>query len=219
MASLTPADLPTVLPVFPLQGALLLPGGQLPLNVFEPRYRAMTEDAMGGARLIGMIQPKVKERIAADDAPGLHKTGCVGKITSFTETSNGRYLINLTGICRFDVARELPPMRGYRRVEPDWAPYRADFDAPAEGLFDRHALVEALKCYLARNDFAADWKAVEGTCTADLVVLLAAMCPFTPIEKQALLEAPDLKTRAEILIAITEIELAKKNTEGEPQLQ
>jgi hypothetical protein len=202
MASLTPADLPSILPVFPLQGALLLPGGQLPLNVFEPRYRALVEDAMGGARLVGMIQPKVKERIAPDDAPGLYKTGCVGKITSFTETSDGRYLINLTGICRFDVARELPALRGYRRVEPAWSPYLGDFETPAESAFDRPALIAALRSYLARNEFAADWKAVEGTCTAELVVLLAAMCPFDAIEKQALLEAPDAAERGRVLISL-----------------
>lgn len=202
MASLAPADLPPILPVFPLQGALLLPGGQLPLNIFEPRYKAMVEDAMGGARVIGMIQPKVKEKTQADDRPDLHRIGCVGKITSFTETSDGRFLINLTGVCRFDVKRELPLLRGYRRVEPDFAAYLADFDSPAEGAFDRPALVAALKDYLARNEFSADWKAVEDTCTADLVVLLAAMCPFTAIEKQALLEAPSAAERARTLTTL-----------------
>jgi hypothetical protein len=202
MATLTPADLPPILPVFPLQGALLLPGGQLPLNIFEPRYRAMIEDAMGGPRVIGMIQPTTKERTEADDKPGLHRTGCVGKITSFTETSDGRYLINLTGVCRFDVKRELPTMRGYRRVEPDFAGYLGDFEAPGENAFDRGALVAALKAYLARNEYAADWKAVEETCTADLVVLLAAMCPFSAIEKQALLEAPNAAERARTLTAL-----------------
>ncbi|MCW5772122.1 MAG: LON peptidase substrate-binding domain-containing protein [Rhodospirillaceae bacterium] len=202
MASLTPADLPPILPVFPLQGALLLPGGQLPLNIFEPRYRAMIEDAMGGARVIGMIQPKVKERISADDKPEFHRTGCLGKITSFTETSDGRYLINLTGVCRFDVKRELPLLRGYRRVEPDWTPYHGDFSAPPESAFDRGAIVDALKTYLSRNEYSADWKAVEDTCTADLVVLLAAMCPFSPIEKQALLEAPDAGERGRILTSL-----------------
>jgi Lon protease-like protein len=202
MAAVTPAELPPTLPVFPLQGALLLPGGQLPLNIFEPRYRAMVEDAMAGARLIGMIQPKIKERIAPEDKPDFHRTGCVGKITSFTETSDGRYLINLTGVCRFDVKRELPLLRGYRRIEPDWMPYQGDFTAAPESSFDRAALVEALKTYLTRNEFSADWKAVEGTCTADLVVLLAAMCPFSPIEKQALLEAPDAVARSRILTSL-----------------
>ena len=202
MASLTPADLPGILPVFPLQGALLLPGGQLPLNIFEPRYRAMVEDAMGGMRLIGMIQPKVRERLDPDDKPSLHRIGCVGKITAFSETSDGRYLINLTGVCRFDVTRELLPIRGYRRVEPDFDAYKGDFEAPCESAFDRPALVEALKGYLSRNDYAADWKAVEDTCTADLVVLLAAMCPFTAIEKQALLEAPNAAERARTLTSL-----------------
>jgi Lon protease-like protein len=202
MATLAPADLPPILPVFPLQGALLLPAGQLPLNIFEPRYKAMIEDAMGGARLVGMIQPKVKEKTQADDKPDLHRTGCAGKITSFTETSDGRFLINLTGVCRFDVKRELPLLRGYRRVEPDFAAYHGDFEPAAETVFDRPALVAALKDYLTRNEFSADWKAVEDTGTADLVVLLSAMCPFTAIEKQALLEAPSAAERARTLTTL-----------------
>ncbi len=202
MTLLAPADLPPTLPVFPLQGALLLPGGQLPLNIFEPRYKAMVEDAMGSVRLIGMIQPRLREKTTPDDKPELYRTGCAGKITSFSETGDGRYLINLTGVCRFDTLRELPLLRGYRRVEPDWAPYRGDFDAPAETAFDRPAIVAALKDYLSRNEFGADWKAVEETGTADLVTLLAALCPFAPIEKQALIEAADGPERARVLITL-----------------
>ncbi len=202
MTSLTFADLPPTLPVFPLEGALLLPGGQLPLNIFEPRYRAMTEDAMGSQRLIGMIQPKVKERTAPDDKPELFDAGCAGKITAFSESGDGRYLINLTGICRFGVRREMPLLRGYRRIEPDWAPYAADFETPAEQAFDRTALLKALKTYLARNNFGADWKAVEGTDTPALVVLLAGMCPFSPGEKQALLEAATPARRSHVLISL-----------------
>ena len=134
-----------ILPIFPLQGALLLPGGQLPLNIFEPRYRAMIEDAMGGNRLIGMIQPRIKERIAPADQPEIYRTGCAGKITSFSETGDGRYIIDLAGLGRFAIKRELPPMRGYRRVEADCAPYADDFDAAAIAPSDRAALLEALQ--------------------------------------------------------------------------
>jgi hypothetical protein len=202
MVSLSFADLPQTIPIFPLQGVLLLPGGQLPLNIFEPRYRAMVEDAMAGLRLIGMIQPRVKERLAPDDRPEIYQAGCAGKITAFSETGDGRYLINLTGVCRFGIKRELPEMRGYRRVEADWAPYAADVAPPAGDPADRADLLEAFKAYLARNAFNADWPAIEKLPTGDLVLVLAASCPFAPPEKQALLEAPAPGERARILISL-----------------
>ncbi len=213
MTSLTFADLPPALPVFPLEGALLLPGGQLPLNIFEPRYKAMIEHAMGSQRLIGMIQPRVKERITPDDKPDLHETGCAGKITAFSETGDGRFLINLTGICRFGIKREMSMIRGYRRVEPDWAPFAADFETPVEQAFNREAVLDALKTYLARNNYGADWKAVECTETPALVVLLAAMCPFSPGEKQALLEASTPARRAHVLISL--LAMGGGHTRGE----
>jgi hypothetical protein len=202
MAEAETGALPETIPIFPLQGAMLLPGTQLPLNIFEPRYKAMCEDAMEGARLVGMIQPRVKERIAPGDAPALYRTGCVGRIASFETTEDGRYLIVLGGLCRFDIVEELPPARGYRRVRADYAPYRADFAAAAETAYDRPALLAALRVYLARTGLAADWKAIEDTSSADLVGIFAALCPFSPPEKQALIEARDGPARAATLIAL-----------------
>ena len=137
--------LPQVLPIFPLPGVLLLPGGRLPLNIFEPRYVAMVRDALSGERLIGMIQPNE----AAEDvgAAPTYSTGCTGRITAFSETDDGRYLITLTGLIRFDVARELPALSGYRRVMPDYSRFRGDLsDDPAQ--IDREAFLEALGTYL-----------------------------------------------------------------------
>ncbi len=201
-----PEDIPETLAIFPLQGALLLPRGRLPLNIFEPRYKAMVEDAMAGDRLIGMIQPLVKETLDSEEKPEIYGTGCIGKITSFSETDDGRYLITLTGICRFEITRELPAQRGYRRVTPKVAPYLRDFEAPvSEVTVDRDRLVEAMTDYFSQHDLAPDWESVNDTPTADLVAAMAMLCPFTSSEKQALLETDDLADRARVMIALMEM--------------
>ncbi len=194
--------LPGVLPIFPLAGVLLLPRGRLPLNIFEPRYLAMTRDALAGPRLIGMIQPTEEERPGA--APRVYPVGCAGRMVSFSETEDGRYLITLKGLIRFAVAAELEAERGYRRVVPDFAPFRADLE-PDRGAVDRPRLMAALKAYLAIQGFSVDWTAVEGTEDERLVTSLAMICPFDPGEKQALLEAPDLGARARALISLLEM--------------
>ncbi len=211
-----PSDLPQALPVFPLQGALLLPGGRLPLNIFEPRYLAMTEDALGGLRLIGMIQPRVKEQITADDSPEIYDTGCVGRLTSFTETGDGRYLVTLSGVCRFNVVEELPVLRGYRQVKADYAPWLDDFNAdPADGV-DRNQLLGTLRRYLDGLGLKADWKAVEDTPTADLVSVMSMLCPFEPNEKQALLEAANAAARAGVMMSLMNMQ-AHAQGAGDPQ--
>jgi Lon protease-like protein len=192
-----PSDLPDVIPVFPLAGALLLPRGQMPLNIFEPRYLAMVDDALADRhRLIGMIQPDLSAP-AAGEHPRLFKVGCVGRITQLAETGDARYLIQLTGIARFAVREELGVATAY----------------------DRAKLLGALDAFLTVNNLKADWKGIEEAPNEALVNALAMMSPYGAAEKQALLEAPDLKTRAEILIAVTEIELAKRGTSGETPLQ
>jgi Lon protease-like protein len=214
-----PIDLPEVIPVFPLPGALLLPRGQMPLNIFEPRYLAMVDDALrDGHRLIGMIQPDVAHGDA--DTPPLFKIGCVGRITELAESGDGRYLIELTGIARFRVDEELPVKTLYRQCRVTYAPFADDFVArKGETEVDREAVLTALRDFLDANDLNADWEGIEKAPNEALVNALSMMSPYGAAEKQALLEAPDLKSRAEILVAITEIELAKKDNEGEPQLQ
>ena len=212
--------MPGVIPVFPLPGALLLPRGQMPLNIFEPRYLAMVDDSLrDGHRLIGMIQPDVA-RAGSTDKPSLYKIGCVGRITQLAESGDGRYLIELTGVARFRVEEELKVATPYRQCRVTYAPFADDFIArKGENAVDRAALLAALTDFLKGNDLKADWEGIERAPNEALVNALSMMSPYGAAEKQALLEAPDLKTRAEVLIAITEIELAKKNTEGEPQLQ
>jgi len=215
-----PIDLPETIPVFPLPGALLLPRGQMPLNIFEPRYLSMIDDALrDGHRMIGMIQPDPTQASSVDK-PKLFKVGCVGRITQLAESGDGRYLIELTGIARFTVIEELIVATAYRQCRVTFAPFADDF-VPRKGEeeVDRGALLTALSGFLEANNLKADWEGIEKAPNEALVNALSMMSPYGAAEKQALLEAPDLKTRAEILVAITEIELAKKNTDGEPPLQ
>ncbi|MDO8877064.1 MAG: LON peptidase substrate-binding domain-containing protein [Pseudolabrys sp.] len=215
-----PHDLPNVIPVFPLPGALLLPRGQMPLNIFEPRYLAMIDDAFrDGHRLIGMIQPDGVHE-APRGKPALYKIGCVGRITQLAESGDGRYIIELTGVSRFRIEEELKANTDYRQCKVTYAPFADDF-VPRKGEedVDREGLLRALTDFMKANDMKADWDDIEQAPTEALVNGLSMMSPYGPPEKQALLEAADLKTRADLLVAITEIELAKKNIEGEPQLQ
>jgi uncharacterized protein len=214
-----PGDLPAVIPVFPLAGALLLPRGQMPLNIFEPRYLVMIDDALrSGQRLIGMIQPD--SATESDEHPNLYKIGCIGRLTQFTESGDGRYLIQLTGVARFRIEEELPVATPYRQCRVSYAPFAGDF-SPREGEdeVDREALLHALADFLKANNLKADWDGIENAPNEALVNALAMMSPYGSAEKQALLEAPDLKTRAEILVAITEMELAKNADGGETSLQ
>jgi Lon protease-like protein len=195
--------LPASFPIFPLTGALLLPRGRLPLNIFEPRYKAMVEDALGERRLMAMIQPDPKLERGAN-GPGLYAVGCLGRISSFSETDDGRYLITLTGIARFRVAEELPMRRGYRRARADWADFpELDLpEPPASGGFDRPALLAALRGFFSQRGIQANWDAVEQMSDDGLLTTLAMVCPFEPAEKQALLEAPDAPARARDLLAL-----------------
>jgi Lon protease-like protein len=215
-----PGDLPDVIPVFPLPGALLLPRGQMPLNIFEPRYLAMVDDALrSGHRLIGMIQPDAASP-GSELKPNLYKIGCVGRITQIAETGDGRYLLQLTGVVRFRVEEELSVSTAYRQCRVTYSPFTDDFTArKGEDEVDRKSLLRALSDFLKANDLKADWEGIENAPNEALVNALAMMSPYGAAEKQALLEAPDLKTRAEILVAVTEIELAKQSTGGETPLQ
>jgi Lon protease-like protein len=215
-----PADLPEVISVFPLPGALLLPRGQMPLNIFEPRYLAMVDDSLrDGHRLIGMIQPD-SAHPSEEERPGLYKVGCAGRITQLAETGDGRYLLQLTGVARFRIVEELKVATLYRQCRVDFFPFTDDFIArKGEDDVDRKAVLVALSDFLKANDLKADWAGIETASNEALVNALAMMSPYDPAEKQAMLEAPDLKTRAEILVAVTEIALAKAKTEGDPPLQ
>ena len=216
-----PGELPEVIPVFPLPGALLLPRGQMPLNIFEPRYLAMVDDAFrDGHRLIGMIQPDAAHSGGEKKTPALFRVGCVGRITQLAETGDGRYILELTGVSRFKVIEELSVLTPYRQCKVDYFAFADDFTArKGEEAVDRQALLDVLTDFLKANNLKVDWEGIESAPNEALVNALAMMSPYGPAEKQAMLEAPDLKTRAEILIAVTEMDLAKKRTSGDPPLQ
>ena len=196
-------DLPPMLNVFPLTGVLLLPRGNLPLNVFEPRYLALVDATLAGTRLIGLIQPTQHEDKILK--PALSAIGCAGRITSYRENEDGRYLITLTGICRFRVAEELETSEPYRRIKADFAPFLGDLVVADEIDFPRERLLAALKDYLSKRDLKADWKSVISAPPETLVNALAMLCPFEPAEKQALLEAPSWAERVDTLVALLEM--------------
>jgi uncharacterized protein len=212
-----PQDCPAVIPVFPLPGALLLPRGQMPLNIFEPRYLAMVDDALKGERMIGMIQPDAEAPASA--VPSLYQVGCAGRITQFAETGDGRYLISLVGVARFRVEQELPATTLYRQCRVNFSPFSSDFQARAgEAEVDRPGVLKALRNFVQAAEIKVDWKGIDEAPNEALVNALCMMSPFGVREKQAMLEAPDLKSRAEVLIAVTEIELARGGG-SEPTLQ
>jgi Lon protease-like protein len=199
------ADLPQVIPVFPLPGAILLPRGQLPLNIFEPRYLNMIDDAMAGDRVLGLIQPAG----GPASLPSLTAVGCAGRITSFAETSDGRYLITLTGVCRFRVTTELPSHTPYRQIRAAFAPFESDLTVPSGEPFDRDAFLNALKAYLERRQLEIDWDTAEAAPQEALINSLSMALPFEAAEKQALLESPTLDDRCLTLTALMQIDAAE----------
>jgi len=214
-----PEDCPSVIPIFPLPSALLLPRGQMPLNIFEPRYISMVDEALKTDRIIGMIQPDA-DSDPHSIVPKLYSVGCAGRITQFAETGDGRYLITLIGIARFRVEEELPPIDLFRRCRVSFEPYANDFTARAgENEVNREGVVKALRDFVDAAHVKVDWRGIEEAPNEALVNALCMMSPFGVREKQALLEAPNLKTRAEVLIALTEIELARGGVSSDSTLQ
>lgn len=201
-------DLPEIVPIFPLSGVLLLPGGRLPLNIFEPRYMAMIDAALRADRLIGMIQPRAPE----ESSMGLYHTGCAGRITSFEETPDGRYLITLTGVARFKIADELDQQNGFRRVRADWSPYPKDTETSDCLGIDRSHLHTLLESYFTLEGLSCNWETVADTPDNNLITCLAMVCPLDAREKQALLEAACCKERAGLFM--TMLEMAVKGSCG-----
>ena len=202
----TLSDLPATLPIFPLTGVVLLPHSALPLNVFEPRYLTLVDEALSGNRLIGMIQPIESEDEVAK--PRLSEVGCAGRIISYRETDDNRYLITLAGLCRYRLTEEIGVLSPYRQVACDFSPFASDLAQSEDDDFPRDRLLEALKNYLSRRDMKADWNSVMTAPPESLVNALAMMCPFEPAEKQALLEAPNWIERVSTLVTLLEISTA-----------
>jgi uncharacterized protein len=219
----SPADLPEVLPIFPLRGAILLPRATLALNVFEPRYLALVDFVLAGDRVIGIVQPGPNGG-KAESPPGkdfpLRRVGCAGRITAFNEGDAGRTVISLSGIARFAVKHDIDSEHPFRFCRVDYAPYVMDFTTGhGEDDVDRPRLLETLKNYLIANDLNADWDRIEHATNERLVNTLSILSPYGPEEKQALLEAKDLKARAEALVALAEMELAQRDDGSGTSLQ
>lgn len=207
MATTTqPVEFPRVLPVFAVSGALLLPGGRLPLTVFEPRYLALTDDALGAGRLFALVQP-APDSVTGGAVPGLYSVGTLARITAFGETGDGRYLITSLGLARFRVAGEVEGRSGYRRVLAEYAPFAGD-SAPQLGpAVDRHRLMGAVGAYLSRQGLSTDMAKLENAPDTEMVTALAMAAPLSPEEKQALLEAPTTLDRAGLMTAMFEMAL------------
>ncbi len=206
-------DLPQLTPVFPLDSAVLLPRGRLPLNIFEPRYLNMIDDVMAGDRIIGMVQTT-----GGDPAhPSLAKVGCAGRVTSFAETQDGRYLITLSGICRFRLGPELPGVTPYRQVRADYEPFAADLQPPEDIAFEREPLLASLRAYLERRGMDIEWETARDAPADALVTSLCMALPFEVAEKQALVEAQTLADRTAALTALLQIDEAGRRDEDDDQ--
>ena len=214
-------DLPVRIPIFPLAGALLLPRTQLPLNIFEPRYLAMINDALAGDRIIGMMQPLAEDASPANfDVPAVYGIGCAGRISSFIEVDDNRTLITLAGIARFCVVREIASDTPYRQVEADYSPFADDLKSGhGEEVVDRQQVLTTFRAYLDANGLKTDWNEVRAASNEILVNSLSSIAPFAVAEKQALLEAPSLSARAELLVALTEMSLNRPDGGLGRQLQ
>jgi len=207
------ADLPETLAVFPLSGVLLLPRGDLPLNIFEPRYLKMVEAALATpSRLIGMIQPYN----GTDAVGGLHRTGCAGKITQFSETDDGRYLITLRGVCRFNIIEELPQQDGFRRVVPKFDLFADDLKGCGGLDLDRVRLVGLLREYFRVEGLSCNWDKVKDAPDDTLITALSMICPLDPCDKQALLMAADSSARATLFLKLLEIAITRARGDHSP---
>jgi Lon protease-like protein len=214
-----PADLPARIPVFPLRGAILLPRATLPLNIFEPRYLEMIDDVMSGARVIGILQPTLADdddqESPVDKTAGLRSVGCAGRVTSYQELDDGRLIITLTGITRFESVGETETDKLYRIMSVSYDRFASDLtEGLGEEFVDRKNLLRVLKTYLEVNRLKTDWTTIQRASNEFLINALSVMCPYGPEEKQALLEAKDLRSRAEVLVALAEIDLASNGSSG-----
>lgn len=215
-----PSSLPPRLPVFPLRGAILLPRATLPLNVFEPRYLKMLDDVISGSRVLGILQPQSRGAQADEESPegksyGLQRVGCAGRVTSYQELDDGRLVVTITGIARFECIGEAETDEPYRTMSVSYDKFTSDFThGLGEERVDRSNLLRVLKLYLEANQLKTDWNAVQKASNEFLINALSVMAPYGPEEKQALLEAKDLKSRAEVLVALAEMELASRGGSG-----